>query len=151
MSLPLQWVDRIFEKLTLTYGQQFLGRWRDIDLNAVKTDWASQLSGLQSFPEGIVYALENLDAEKPPTVLMFKALAFHAPRPEALRLNEPKADPARVAAEFAKLAPLRDNWKTNAVGRLDWARALKAKDESTPKLVTETVRKMYKDALRVAA
>ena len=36
MSLPLIWVDHIFEKLTVTYGQQFLGRWRDVDLNAVK-------------------------------------------------------------------------------------------------------------------
>ena len=149
MSLPLAWIDRVFEKLTVTYGHQFLGRWRDVDLNAVKSDWADQLSGLSSFPQGIAYALENLDPEKPPTVLMFKAMALRAPRPEALRLDEPKADPARVAAELAKLAPMRG--AKPAVGRLDWARALKAKDESNPKLVTDTVRKMYKDALKVAA
>lgn len=151
MSLPLPWVDKIFEQLTLTYGQQFLGRWRDVDLNAVKSDWASQLSGLQGFPKGIAYALENLDAEKPPTVLMFKALALRAPRPDLPRLDEPKADPARVAAEFAKLAPMRDTLKNAPAGRLDWARALKAKDEMSPKLVTSTVRKMYQDALKVAA
>jgi hypothetical protein len=149
MSLPLIWIDRIFEKLTVTYGQQFLGRWRDVDLNAVKNDWASQLSGLAAFPQGIAYALENLDDEKPPTVLMFKAIALRAPRPDAVRLDEPKADPKRVAAELAKLAPMRG--AKPAVGRLDWAKALKAKDESNPKLVTETVRKMYKDALKEAA
>ena len=148
MSLPLPWVDKIFEQLALTYGQQFLSRWRDLDLNAVKSDWADQLSGLQGFPKGIAYALENLDAEKPPTVLMFKALAMRAPRPETLRIDEPKADPARVAAEFLKLSTVRS--KPQA-GRLDWAKALRAKDELNPKLVTETVRKMYKDALRVAA
>ena len=149
MSLPLPWVDKIFEQLALTYGQQFLGRWRDMDLNAVKSDWADQLSGLQGFPKGIAYALENLDAEKPPTVLMFKAMALRAPRPEALRLDEPKADPARVAAEFAKLANIRTN--STKSGWKDWAKALKAKDESNPKLVTDTVRKMYKDALKEAA
>ena len=148
MSLPLAWIDRVFEKLTVTYGHQFIGRWRDMDLNAVKSDWSSQLSGLSKFPEGIAYALENLDPEKPPTVLMFKAIALRAPRPDTVRL-EPKADPKRVAAELAKLAPLRGS--KPAVGRLDWAKALKEKDASNPKLVTDTVRKMYKDALRVAA
>lgn len=27
MSLPAAWIDKIFTKLTLAYGRDFLGRW----------------------------------------------------------------------------------------------------------------------------
>ena len=51
MTMPLAWIDRIFDKLTLTYGQQFLGRWRDVDMNSVKSDWLHELSGFEKSPE----------------------------------------------------------------------------------------------------
>ena len=69
MSLPSPWVDRIFDKLTLTYGQAFLRRWQDIDMGAVKSDWAHELAGFAQHPRAIAWALDNLYPEKPPTVL----------------------------------------------------------------------------------
>lgn len=151
MSLPLPWVDRIFEKLALTYGQQFLGRWRDMDLDAVKNDWASNLAAFERYPQAIAYALDNLDPEKPPTVLVFRNIAARSPNMDVPRLDEPKADPARVAAEFAKLAPMRESLRASPINRLDWAHRLKAKDEFNPKSVTETIRMMYKAALKAIA
>ena len=125
MSLPLPWVDRIFEKLTLVYGHAFLVRWRDVDMDAVKHDWAAELDGFQQNPQAIAFALQNLESEKPPTVLMFRAIALRSPQPDALRLPEPKADPARVAAELGKLghlrmvAPFRDDkaWAKKIIDR----------------------------------
>jgi hypothetical protein len=93
--MPLAWIDRIFDKLTLTYGQQFLGRWRDVDMNSVKSDWLHELSGFERFPEAIQFALQNLP-ESPPTVIQFRALCRSAPRKEVLELPLPKADPAIV-------------------------------------------------------
>ena len=81
MSLPLPWVDRIFEKLTLVYGQAFLARWRDLDLDAVKADWAHELDGFERHPKAIAHALQALPPEKPPTVLQFRELARRAPLP----------------------------------------------------------------------
>lgn len=147
MSLPLAWVDRIFEKLTLIYGQQFLGRWRDVDLDAVKNDWACELAVFERYPQAIAFALDNLDAEKPPTVLQFRNTASRAPNIEPTRLDKPEADLVRVTAEFAKLASKREEWKNNSVGRLDWAYRLKEKDAKFPKLVSPTIRKMYCEAL----
>jgi hypothetical protein len=106
MSLPLPWVEKIFEKLTLTYGQAFLARWRDIDLNAVKSDWMHELSSFQQSPNRIAFALEHLP-ERPPSVIDFKALCAQYKPPEPVKLPEPPADPERLAAELAKLAPLR--------------------------------------------
>jgi hypothetical protein len=96
MTMPLAWVDRIFDKLTLTYGQQFLGRWRDVDMNSVKSDWLHELSGFERSPESIQYALQNLP-DSPPTVIQFRALCRSAPRKETLELPPPKADPEIVA------------------------------------------------------
>lgn len=107
MSLPSSWTDKIFTKLTLAYGRDFLSRWEGIDLNDVKSDWSHELSGFDAHPEAIAYALANLPP-KPPSVIEFRALARRAPMPEAPRLEAPKADPVRVAAEIAKQTGLRE-------------------------------------------
>lgn len=130
MSLPSPWVDEIFRKLLLVYGTPFIDRWRDMDLAAVKQDWGQKLSALQNAPKAIAYALEHVDPGKPPTVLEFRALAHRAPAPEVLRLDPPKADPARIAEVFKRLAPICK--PGNAPGRdgKQWARAIIARAES---------------------
>ncbi len=143
MSLPTPWVDRIFDKLTLIYGQSFLRRWADIDLNAVKSDWAHELAGFAQHPRAIAYALENLPAERPPTVLEFRAMARRCPPDETQRIEAPKADPARVAAELAKLAPIRQG---ENLGRpnTDWAHRIIAKHAAGGR-VTRTVLGMARE------
>lgn len=129
MSLPLLWVDRIFAKLTLVYGQQFLNRWRDLDMDAVKFDWANELDGFENHPTAIAFALQNIDPEKPPTVMMFRAVANRAPAADLPSLPAPKADPARVAAEFEKLGHIRAA-PTSPHGMKEWAYRLKARHEA---------------------
>ena len=128
MSLPSAWTDKIFTKLTLAYGRDFIGRWEGIDLNDVKTDWSHELSGFDAHPEAIAYALANLPP-KAPTVLEFRAIARRAPQPDAPRLEAPKADPERVAKELAKLAPLR-RAAVQTVGAKDWARRILTRAEA---------------------
>lgn len=106
MSLPIAWVDRIFERLTVRYGDRFLNRWKGVDMDAVRFDWSNTLTGFEGWPEAIAFAFDHIDDEKPPTASMFRSLALKAPKPERLALPEPAADPERVAAELAKLAPL---------------------------------------------
>lgn len=79
MSLPNAWIDKIFERLALTYGRDFLGRWEGIDLDAVKDDWADKLAGFEHFGGGaIAYALDHLP-ERAPTVIEFAAIARKGP------------------------------------------------------------------------
>lgn len=126
MSLPPPWIDKIFDKLTLIYGQSFLRRWADIDLNAVKSDWAHELAGLAQHPRAIAWALQNLPTERPPTVLEFRALARKAPAEDVPKIEAPAADPSRVAAELAKLAPVLR--QAPAVDGKEWARRIIARD-----------------------
>lgn len=146
MPLPKPWVDRIFEKLTLVYGHAFLARWRDLDMDAVKADWAQELDGFDAHPESIGYALRYLP-EKPPSVVEFRALCRRAPLPSLPRLDSPCADPERMAAEVerarkaAKLAP-----QQRGDGK-DWARCVLAAVGRGEKRSPNSVR-IARDALR---
>lgn len=103
MSLPNTWIDRIFTKLTLVYGREFLNRWEGVPIEAVKADWAHELDGFDKWPEAIAHALQNLPPDRPPTVLQFRALCRSAPPKPLPQLPAPKADPARVKAELSKI------------------------------------------------
>lgn len=148
MSLPLPWVDKIFEKLVLVYGQAFLARWRDLDLDAVKHDWAHELAGFEQHPQAIAHALQALPPDKPPTVLQFRDLARKAPLPELPRLPHAPADAARVAAELERLAPLREA-VPGGVDHRAWARQITAR-HSRGERVNRTVLRFARQALGVA-
>ncbi len=96
MPLPQPWIDRLFEKLALVYGRQFLDRWSGLDIAAVKADWAHELEGFEQHPEMIAYALQHLPPDRPPTVLQFRALARMMPPPKAHLLKAPAADREKV-------------------------------------------------------
>lgn len=72
-------VDLIFTKCSLVYGRDFLGRWEGLDIREVKADWERELGGLLHSPSAVVYGLDHLPADKPPTVLQFRALCIGAP------------------------------------------------------------------------
>jgi hypothetical protein len=107
MSLQTQVIDRLFARLTLTYGRAFMLQWEGLPVNDVKSTWAHELAEFRSRLDPIAWALENLP-ERCPNVIAFRNLARSAPRPaDAPALPEPPADPARLSAELAKLAPVR--------------------------------------------
>jgi len=103
MSLQDSWVDRIFTKLSMTYGRDFLSRWEGLELDDVKADWADELGGLSPTPDRIRYALENLPL-KAPTVIEFRALAFSMPIVSMPALQAP--DPAGLRRIAEVMAPV---------------------------------------------
>lgn len=121
--LPLEWVEKIFKKLTLVYGRDFTARWEGLDAMEVKVDWAHELAGFQDNGKAIAHALQNLQGAKPPTVLEFRALAQKCPNANvALPPSEPAA-PAVVAEGKAALQRLKGN---QSYGNKDWAKRLVA-------------------------
>lgn len=142
MSLALEAVDRIFKRMSLTYGRSFLALFDGMDMNDVKSAWTHELSGFGASHEHlkmIAWALENLP-EKPLNVIEFRNLCRRAPAPEVAKLPAPKADPERVAAELAKLGRVRvQSAKTGSDGR-DWARRIKARYEAGEQINPTTLR-----------
>lgn len=126
MSLPSPWIDRIFDKLTLTYGQVFLRRWQDLDIQAVKDDWAHELSGFQQSPQAISYALQNLPVDKPPTVLEFRAICRSRPPEVFVALPSVKLDAERLE-KYVETA--RRRIPKHPPGNKEWAhRIIRAHD-----------------------
>lgn len=125
MSLPLQVIDRLFSRLNATYGRDFMARWEGLDAGAVKSSWAHELAGFEQHLNSLAWALENLP-ERAPNVIEFRNLCRKAPTPDVPRLPEPKADPNRVAAELAKLAPVRAAAVSGSAGfdHRAWAQAI---------------------------
>lgn len=141
--LPLMWIDRIFDKLTLAYGVEFLNKWKGVPIADVKTEWAERLSGFAKDSASIVYALDHLPTDRPVNVLQFLALCRSAPAPEGLPRIEHKVNPEiakkAIQAMQSSIAPQAKVGTNHA-----WAYAIQAKDRLNPKSVSPTVREIYK-------
>lgn len=149
MSMPLQAVDRLFSRLTMTYGPSFTRTFDGLDLNEVKSLWSHELSFYNTHERmaAVAWALENLP-EKAPNIIEFKNLCRKAPQVEAPKLPEPKANPERLKAEIAKLMPIAQAAAKQAQhtdGR-DWARAILARKDRGEKIAAVTLR-FAKEAL----
>lgn len=146
MSLQLKAIERLFDRLTATYGRQFLGLYEGLDVTAVKTLWAHELSGFADRLPDIAWALENLP-ERAPNAIEFRNLCRRPPRPEAPRLPEPPVDPKRIKAELAKLMPaVKAAPSVTRADPLLWARRIVTKKAGGLQ-VPQAVLKMAKDAL----
>ena len=126
MSLPSAAIDWVFDRLAATYGRDWLRKFDGIDPNAVKASWGHELDGFSNDLHAVAYALENLP-EQVPNVIQFKAICRRAPTIAAPQLPSPPADPARVAAELAKLGGMRKPSPSQYVGGRDWAHRIMQK------------------------
>lgn len=146
MSLPAAWVDRIFQKLTVTYGRDFAGRWEGLSTDDVKADWADVLAGFVNSPDSIKHALETLPADKPPTVLQFRDLCRKAPLKHLPALPAPDIDPAMAQAVKAAAKPIG-----GASDPLEWAHKLQERESNQPKSLSMFQRKAWREVLGVTA
>lgn len=149
MSLPLKAVDRLFDRLVATYSNEWVRRWEGLDDAAIKTLWAHELAQFAGRLDAVAWALENLPPRSP-NVIEFRNLCRQAPRPAEAQLPSPKADPARLAAELAKLADVKKAARA-AVSTIDhkaWAKRLIARHEAGEKL-NPTCLRFARDALRL--
>ena len=138
MSLPAAWVDRLFQKLAVTYGRDFTSRWEGMNADDVKADWGRELAGFAQSPDSIKYGLENLPADKPPTVLQFRDLCRRMPSKAPLALPPPDPNPEVAKAAIGALKRL-----SGASGSKAWAEALKRSEEKGGRLT-----KFQRDAWR---
>jgi len=141
-DLPLKWVEKIFQKLSLVYGRDFLSRWEGQELPSVMADWSRELAGFADQPDAIAYALQHLPPEKPPTVLQFRALCNLRPDKALPALPAPESKPApEVMARVDSLVK-----QPRDIGNKAWAWALKER-ESRGKGLTRAQREMWRTAL----
>lgn len=72
-ALPEAWIERLLDKMLLSYGKKFLDQWGGIDTDKLVAHWSSELAGFNRDELGRGYAA--LEArEWPPTLPEFKKL-----------------------------------------------------------------------------
>lgn len=146
MSLPIKAIDRLFERLGATYGKQWTFMWEGTPISDVKSLWAHELAAYANHLEDIAWALENLPP-RAPNAIEFRNLCRSAPRPQSPAMPEPKADPARLKAELAKLAELRKTSSTTTDHKA-WARRLVAMHDAGDKVRPVSLR-FAREALKM--
>jgi len=137
MSISLKAVDRLFERLAATYPN-WSRQWLDVPESDVKTAWAHELSGFENNLHALAWALENLP-ERCPNVIEFRNLARRAPEADKPRLPEPKANPARLKAELAKLGEMKEQVKNTAIDTKGWAKAILKRHKEGAKINMTTL------------
>lgn len=148
MSLPINVIDRLFQRLSATYGADWDRKLGQTPIGDAKTAWAHELQGFGHRLDAIAWALENLP-EKCPNVIEFRNLARRAPEPETPRLPEPAVNPQRLRDELAKLQPIIDKAReVNSDDRLAWARAIVSRRQQGGKVAHGTY-KIAAEALRM--
>ena len=120
MTLPAKAVDRIFARLSATYGAEWDRSLGNAPLDDVKVAWSHELAGFAPRLTDVAWGLENLP-ERCPNVIAFRNLCRQAPAAVVARVDAPKADPERVRAELAKLSTVRDGARADSK---DWARRI---------------------------
>ena len=138
MSLSLKTIDRLFDRLTATYGREFMMKFDGIDPNSVKSSWAHELSAFSSHLDMIAWALENLP-EKCPNVIQFRNIAKQAPRQSPPALLMPDVLPERIKSEIGKLMPMLKKSSFNSSGK-DWAHRILGRYEAGESIAPCTLR-----------
>lgn len=133
MSLPTQVIDRLFTRLSATYGATWDRAMGQAPIGDVKTAWAHELQGFGRNLEALAWGLENLP-EKCPNVIEFRNLCRRAPEPETPRLPEAPLDPERLKAELAKLGKLRDPVAAKGSVNVEWAERIAARADAGQKV-----------------
>lgn len=98
-------IDRLFERLALTYGNLWTHSLGGTPVEEVKQFWEQELAGFFKTKEAmmaIVYALDHLP-EKTPNIIQFKNLCYQAPKMANLALPPVPANPEKVKAEISKI------------------------------------------------
>lgn len=143
-----RWIERLFERLAVKYGRDFMSQYAGLEPEAVKADWAHELRDYTGERGGQImrWALEHLP-ERVPNSIQFHNICRQAPRPEQAALpmppGKPISDEQRAALKALKI--LRDRPHGVDIG---WAYALAQKDAKYPNSITPTVRRMYEFVIK---
>ena len=102
--LPAHWIDRLFMRLGMAYGREWMNKWEGFPMDAVKAEWAAQLGDLDEWQ--LAWALDHLP-EFAPGLPKFRKLALEAPRKEQPALPQQTWTPPEQLSPAAQEAKKR--------------------------------------------
>lgn len=100
MPLKSETVDWIFMRMLARYGSVWIAKWTGVPMEAVKADWAEQLAGMTK--DDILYGIQYLPHDFPPTSAAFRALCAKAPESGILKLGNTMTAEEKAAADVVR-------------------------------------------------
>jgi hypothetical protein len=147
MTLPIAAVERLFDRLSMTYGTEFKNKWTGMPLKEIKTHWAYELSQFAGNLNAIGWALQNLP-DRCPNLIEFKSLCKQAPRTTTIALDAPKVPIEVVDTEIFKIISSLVKTPESTGDHKRWARRLKERHEKGEQLSLYQIN-CYKVALNL--
>ena len=129
MALPTKVIERLFEKLQLSYGTEFTNKWGNLDSIDLMTNWAHELAQFADNLTAIGWALQNLP-DRCPNLIEFKSLCKQAPRPQYEALDAPKAPVEVIDREISKMLAGLLKKPADTIDHKRWAKRLKQRHEN---------------------
>ncbi|MDR0736024.1 MAG: hypothetical protein LBF51_04195 [Zoogloeaceae bacterium] len=96
--LPIEAIERLFNRMTCFYGSKFLDLWKNADMNQVMAEWAKALGEYRGKPHCLQAGMERMKSRPfPPTLPEFLADCRSGERqfPEFKPLPPPPAPETR--------------------------------------------------------
>jgi hypothetical protein len=148
MTISIAAVERLFDRLSMTYGSEFKNKWNGIPLTEVKSAWAHELGMFSDNLNAIGWALKNLP-DRCPNLIEFKSLCKQAPRPTTNVLEASKAPIELVDRVLAEIVAKAFKAPKDENGKIDhkrWAKKLRDRHVGGEKISPYQI-KSYKIAL----
>lgn len=124
-AAPRHWVAALFEKMSRMWGNTFLDKWRDTDLDGVMIEWGKGLRKLSNAE--LKAGVETLMMQKfPPSLPEFYALCkarrfVEAATQSALLPDQTKADPTNVEKNLSGMRRIAAAFKQAKEPSAEWA------------------------------
>lgn len=124
-AAPRHWVAALFEKMSRMWGNTFLDKWRDTDLEGVMVEWGKGLRKLST--SELKAGVDALMTQKfPPSLPEFYALCkarrlVEAATQNALLTDQTKADPQNVEKNLAGMRRIAAAFKQVKEPSAEWA------------------------------
>ena len=72
--------DYVFTKMNAIYGSAFENNWRNVDPDIVRQTWIEACGIGLTYKPKMDYALQHMNADRPPSALAFAKLLLDGPR-----------------------------------------------------------------------
>lgn len=148
-AAPRRWVAALFEKMSRMWGNAFLDKWRDTDLEGVMLEWGRGLKKLSTAE--LKAGVDALMLQKfPPSLPEFYALCkarrfIEAATQGALLPDQTQADPERVEQNLVAMRRVSAAFRQAKEPSAEWAfrLLLRGATASGAALASEPVRIAY--------
>lgn len=112
MPLDPSWIDALFARFEAMYGQQFVDKWKNVDIAMVKQEWADALHGMdREIIKAALQACRENNTFPPSSPEFYQLCRSLRTTPTFQKLPKPEYPPEKARANIAKIKAMLEKSK----------------------------------------